>query len=129
MMDFVGVAARLNDSDMLTEAAQLRCELAAIHAVCDVESAGQGFLPDRRPKILFEAHVFGKLTRHRWDSSYPNIAARFWNRMLYGPAGAHQYERLAVAFNLDPVAALEATSWGMFQILGANFGACGFASV
>jgi hypothetical protein len=128
-MDFVGTAIPLTEADIAAEAARLGCEPAAVWAVCDVESAGSGFLPDGRPKLLFEAHVFGKLTHHRWDSDYPNISAPLWNWAQYGPAGAHQYDRLAGALALDQSAALEAASWGLFQILGANFAICGFAAV
>lgn len=128
-MDFVGAATPLAAGDVDSTAAALQCESAAIWAVCDIESAGGGFLPDKRPKMLFEAHVFGRLTRHRWDGSHPNISAAAWNRALYGAAGAHQYDRLAEAIALDRGAALQAASWGMFQILGMNYAACGFAGV
>lgn len=37
--------------------------------------------------------------------------------------------KIARAYALDPVAALKAPSWGMFQILGENHKACGFANV
>jgi hypothetical protein len=115
-MDFSGAATPLDPADIAAEAARLGCAPAAVWAVCDVESAGSGFLPDGRPKLLFEAHVFGKLTHHR-------------NWAQYGPTGAHQYDRLAGALALDQTAALEAASWGLFQILGANFAICGFAAV
>jgi hypothetical protein len=100
-----------------------------VRAVCDVESAGGGFLPDGRPKILFEAHIFGRLTHNQYDRSHPNISAPAWNHALYGAAGAHQHDRLNEAISLDSTAALEAASWGMFQILGLNYGRCGFSSV
>ena len=102
---------------------------AAIWAVCDIESAGGGFLPDTRPKILLEAHIFGGLTQHRWDATHPNVSSPSWDRSLYGAAGAHQYDRLAEAIALDRAAALESASWGMFQILGTNHAACGFPGV
>ncbi|HZK91184.1 MAG TPA: N-acetylmuramidase family protein [Stellaceae bacterium] len=128
-MDFVGAAASLAAGDVIAVAARLQCERAAIWAVCDVESAGGGFLPDKRPKILFEAHIFGGLTQHRWDATYPDISAPAWNRALYGAAGAHQYDRLAEAIGLDRPSALQSASWGMFQILGMNFAGCGFSRV
>lgn len=128
-MEFAGAARPLTDGDIAAEAARLGCEPAAIRAVCEVESAGRGFLPDGRPKILFEAHLFGRLTGHRWDATHPSISAPRWNRALYGPGGGHQYDRLAAAMRLDRTAALESASWGMFQILGLNFGRCGFAAV
>jgi hypothetical protein len=34
-----------------------------------VETSGSGFLPDRRPKILFERYVFSEETGHRFDVS------------------------------------------------------------
>ncbi|HWB50163.1 MAG TPA: N-acetylmuramidase family protein [Stellaceae bacterium] len=129
MMEFTGAATPLGPQDVDVAAGELQCEPAAVWAVCDIESAGGGFLPDKRPKILFEAHVFGRLTRHRWDATHPNISAAGWNRALYGAAGAHQYDRLAEAISLDRGAALQAASWGMFQIMGMNFAACGYADV
>ena len=128
-MEFTGAAMPLGPQDIAATAARLHCEPATIWAVCDVESAGGGFLSDTRPKILFEAHLFGKLTRHRWDATHPDISSPDWNRSLYGAEGAHQYDRLAVAISLDRAAALQSASWGMFQIVGMNFAACGFASV
>ena len=128
-MEFVGAATPLVIGDVVAAATELQCDPAAIWAVCDVESAGSGFLPDRRPKILFEAHVFGGLTAHRWDTAHPNVAAPRWDRSLYGAAGAHQYDRLAEAVALDRAAGLQSASWGMFQILGLNHAACGFAQI
>jgi N-acetylmuramidase len=83
----------------------------------------------KRPKILFEAHVFGRLTRHRWDEAHPNVSSPSWNRALYGADGARQYDRLAEAVALDRAAALQSASWGMFQILGLNYADSGFGSV
>ena len=57
------------------------------------------------------------------------MSAPRWNQALYGAAGAHQYDRLGLAIALDRTAALEAASWGMFQILGLNFARCGFAAI
>jgi hypothetical protein len=128
-MEFTGAATSLGPQDIAVAATQLQCEPAAIRAVCDIESAGGGFLRDSRPKILFEAHLFGNLTQHRWDATHSNISSPNWNRALYGADGAHQYDRLAEAISLDRPAALQSASWGMFQIVGMNFAACGFASV
>ena len=128
-MDFTRAATPLTETDIAAAAARLGCEPAALRAVCDVESAGSGFLPDKRPRILYEAHVFGRLTGHRWDRTHPNVSAPGWNRALYGAPGAHQYDRLAEAAALDRTAALDAASWGLFQILGLNHAQCGFTAV
>lgn len=129
MMDFHGAAKLLEESDIQEIAAWLSCEIAAVKAVCQVEAAGHGFLPDGRPKILFEAHVFGRLTDHQYDDDHPNISAPHWDRSLYGAAGAHQYDRLAEAAALDEDAALQSASWGMFQIMGMNHKMCGYDNV
>jgi N-acetylmuramidase-like protein len=128
-MEFTGPATPLASTDIAVVAASLQCEPAAIWAVCDVESSGGGFLSDTRPKILFEAHLFGNLTGHQFDASHPDISSPVWDRALYGAPGVHQYDRLAEAMTLDRPAALQAASWGMFQIVGLNFAACGFAGI
>ena len=128
-MEFTGAATPLGAGDVVSVAQRLGCEPAAVWAVCDIESAGGGFLPDKRPKLLYEAHLFGRLTQHRWDATHPNISSASWDRSLYGASGAHQYDRLAEAIALDRPAALQSASWGMFQIVGMNYAACGFAAV
>lgn len=125
--EFVGPGTRLSPADIEAEAADLRCQPAVIHAVCDVEAGGSGFLPDNRPKILFEAHAFWSATRGRFGDS--NISSPVWDRALYGAGGAHQYNRLAEAMRLDREAALKSASWGMFQVMGLNHRACGYSDV
>ncbi|WP_262919099.1 N-acetylmuramidase family protein [Niabella hibiscisoli] len=48
----------LTEKDFQDAARQLNCEVAAIKAVAEVESKGDGFLPTGEPKILFERHIF-----------------------------------------------------------------------
>jgi hypothetical protein len=128
-MNFFGTAIPLSAIDVETAARTMGVETAAVWAVTDVESAGSGFLADKRSKILFEAQVFGRLSGHRWDMSHPNVSSRIWDRSLYGAGGAHQYDRLAEAIVLDETMALESASWGMFQILGLNYLRCGYQTV
>lgn len=126
--DFQGNPAPLTDADFAAIANQLGCSVAAVKAVVAVESSGRGFLPDGRPKILFEAHVFGRLTGHRYDLSHPEISAPAWDRSLYRK-GAAEYERLFAAMELDESHALQSASYGLFQILGSNFKVCGYPDV
>lgn len=121
--------SRLTDSDFADAATLIGCTVAAIRAVVEVESAGSGFLADGRPKILFEAHLFSRFTGHKYDSSNPSISSPTWNRALYSKTGAGEWARLEQAMALDRTAALKSASWGLFQILGSNFQAAGFASV
>lgn len=127
--DFKGAAKKINERDYEWAAASLNCDLAAIKAVAEVESEGRGgFLKDKRPVILFEAHYFSRLTGHLYDKSHPDISSRRWNRTLY-KGGALEYKRLMKARHLDPAAALQSCSWGMFQVMGANYKIAGAESV
>ena len=112
-------------------ATRLDVELAALKAVAEVESAGSGFLPapDRRPKILFEGHVFHRLTAGRHSLTHPDISHPTWDRNLYARSLAGEWKRLDKAAALDPAAAMQSASWGAFQIMGFNYALCGFDSV
>jgi len=112
-------------------AARLDVELAALRAVAEVESAGSGFLPapDRRPKILFEGHVFHRLTAGRFSAAHPAISHPKWDRKKYSGTLAGEWKRLDRAAALDPEAAMQSASWGAFQIMGFNYALCGFDSV
>jgi hypothetical protein len=126
-MEFAGDALPLSDADIAAAAAQLGLDPALIAAVAQVESSGGGFLADKRPKILFERHVFSRLTEHRFDDAAPDISNRTPGG--YGASGAHQYDRLARAIALDRDAALRSASWGRFQVMGFNCETVGFADV
>jgi hypothetical protein len=125
--EFVGSAIKIAGYDLEAAAKRLFCDIACIRAVVDVEAAGTGFLADKRPKILFESRLFHKLTGGKFDVSHPDISTPKWVRNYKG--GAAEYGRLAIAIGLDRNAALQAVSWGMFQILGMNFRLAGFATV
>ena len=118
--------------DKWTElAARLDVEVAALKAVALVESRGSGFLPapDHRPKILFEGHIFHRLTAGRFSASHPNISHPKWDRKQYSGSGRGEWERLEKAAALDAAAAMQSASWGAFQIMGFNYALCGFDSV
>src|SRR5436309_2144591 len=75
--------APLQEEDFEAAARALGCEVAAIKAVPQLESGGRGFLADGRPKMLFEAHVFANLTKHRFDQNHRDIATAGWDRSSY----------------------------------------------
>jgi hypothetical protein len=120
---------KLTEQDYQRAAKALGCEVAAIKAVAEVESTGSGFLPSGEPKVLFEAHIFDRLTNGRFRKSHPNLSSAKWDRTLYGPAGQHQHKRLAEAVKLDREAALQSASWGAFQVLGSNWKKAGRPSL
>lgn len=127
---FSGPATRISPDQIEAAASAVGLTAALAQAVFTVESGGKGgFLPDGRPVILFEAQKFHVHTNCKYDAAHPDISSPAWNRALYSRSREGEYDRLAKAALLDRSAALQSASWGMFQILGENFAACGFSSV
>jgi hypothetical protein len=122
-MRFVGAAHPLHQEGLAAAAEHVGVDPAVLWSVLSVETAGCGFLADRRPTILFERHIFSNRTGRRFDAAHPGISGPAGG---YGPPGAHQYERLEGAIACDRRAALESTSWGLGQIMGFNAGLAGF---
>lgn len=126
-MDFLGTARPLTAGGLRRACERAGVTAAELWAVLLVETSGCGFLPDRRPKILFERHVFHGLTGGRFDADHPDVSQPAAGG--YGRSGGHQYERLAAAIELDEEAALRSASWGLPQVLGRNFREAGFSDV
>lgn len=126
-MAFVGLALPLSLDGFVAAASQLNADPIALWAVVSVETSGKGFLPDRRPEILFERHIFSKRTSGRFDASHPEISRSTPGG--YGKRGSHQHMRLAQAVGAHRQAALESASWGLGQIMGFNSAAAGFRNV
>lgn len=114
-------------------ASSLGCEVAAVRAVASVEAGPHGaFLeaPGEPPVVLFERHVFSRITEGRHDGSWVTdlpAACSLLSHPVpggYGPVGL-QHARLEAAMELDRDAARAATSWGLFQIMGFNHGRAG----
>jgi hypothetical protein len=121
---FVGAAEPLTVEGLRLAANELGCTAAAILAIIEVETAGCGFLPDRRPVTLFERHVFARETGHRYDLAHPDISNPTPGG--YGPGGANQYDRIERAMQIDEPAALRSASWGLGQIMGFNYSTIGY---
>ncbi|KVD05119.1 peptidoglycan-binding protein [Burkholderia ubonensis] len=122
----------LTDADLQRAADRLQVDLAAVRAVNEVESRGAGFLPDGRPVILYERHVmYRQLAAAGMDAD--TLAAKYpalVNPKRGGYAGnAAEYARLAGASQISAACALEATSWGAFQIMGFHWNALGYPDV
>ena len=123
--EFKGNPAPLADADFERAAKAIGCTVAAVRAVNQVESRG-GFFADGRPKILYERHIFHRLTAGKFSAAHPDISNKAPRGYIGGPA---EYGRLARAIALDRKAALQSASWGAFQIMGFNFKLAGFANV
>lgn len=115
----------LNDDDFKWASARLGISVPTVKAVAKVEANGGGFLPNGEPKILFEAHIFHRLTQGKFDKTHPDISAAKWDRKLY-IGGDAEHGRLQRAVKLDREAALQSASWGMFQIMGFNYKQCNY---
>ena len=122
----------LTDADLSRAADVLGVPIACVRAVNEVESRGSGFLPDGRPVILFERHVFWRCLEQRGIDPAP-LALRNPNivSQAYGGyrGGSAEYVRLASAEQIDAGAAYESTSWGAFQVMGHHWQRLGYASI
>jgi len=117
--------------DYKSLAAKLGIKEAVLRAVVDVESQGDGFLPDGKPKILFEPHIFwkqlkaqgidpNKVRKGNEDILYPT-----WQQGKYGKV-SEQHTRLNRAMKINAQAAFESASYGAYQILGNNWKSLGY---
>ena len=122
---FQGNAFALSSDGLAAVSSNLGVHAPEIWTVLAVETSGCGFLPDRRPQILYERHIFHRLTQGRYDDgdiSDPQPGG-------YGARGAQQYDRLAKAIARDRISALASASWGIGQIMGENYQLAGFPDV
>ena len=128
-------SGRLIDEDFTQVAELLGCEPAALKAVQQVETGGRGgFFSPGRPAILFEGHIFW--TQLKKSGSNPedyvkgneNILYPKWEKGHY-KGGIGEYDRLEQARKINREAADASASWGMFQIMGFNYAACGEESI
>ncbi len=120
--------------DFKSLAKDLQVEEAVLRAVVDVESQGDGFLPNNEPKILFEKHIFWRrLVAHGLDPQLfvkgnADILAPKWERGTYGKV-SEQWSRMNRARKIHEEAALESASFGAYQVLSSNWKGLGYDSV
>lgn len=126
-IEFSGAARPLDDEGLHAALDLIKVDLPELWAVVSVETSGCGYLPSKRPQLLFERHVFSRETGGKYDAAHPDISNPVAGG--YGAGGDAQYARLQEALALDRVAALRSASWGISQIMGYNALVAGFASV
>lgn len=102
-------------------ATRLGCTVRQLAAMATVESSGNGFDRDGRPKILFERHYFHRLTDGKWSPS-------IFSDAVAGGYDLNSWVKLALACGRAPDAAFASASWGKFQVMGAHWHALGYAS-
>lgn len=102
-----------------------------LQAVVMQEANGEGFSDEGKATINFEGHWFSKLTAGQYDKTYRSISFPKFRMPKRGedhPYNATQSQRwglLLFAASLDFEAAIQATSFGLFQIMGFNYVQCG----
>ena len=125
----------ITESDYDRAAMLLDCDPAVLKAVQKVETGGKGgFLPSGRPTMLFEGHIFWQQLRARGiepqevASGNEDVLFPKWTKSHY-KGGEAEYGRLLRARRISEDAANASASWGMFQVMGFNYAACGESSV
>jgi hypothetical protein len=112
----------------------LGTSIAEIKTVGLIEGGGEGFLSTGEPVILFEPHQFWrelkkvKINPEDHVKGNEDILYERWGEKPYGKSSA-QHGRLARACKIHREAALQSCSWGLFQIMGYHYRACGCATL
>lgn len=112
---FSGAGAPLTQAGLDSVIKTVGCDLPSLWAVMAVETRGFGFLPlTRQPKILFERHVFYRLTGGAHGNNGDISSSKSGGYL----GGAAEYARLEAAAKLNQEAAIGSASWGLGQIMG-----------
>lgn len=137
-----------SESALKAAADKLGCRVETIKAIAEVEAGPYGaFLDTGEPVILFEPHIFSRLTGGKFDGNVveakyidTKIVARgelekwwiisypTWRLGWYGPT-SKQHARLQGAERFNRDAALKSCSWGLYQLMGFNHKLCGHETI
>lgn len=109
-------------------------EAAALKAVVEVEAAGQPFAlvnGKNEPLIRYEGHYFDRLIdpSKRDEARAAGLASPTVGGVKNPSSQEDRWRLLAKASRIDADAALESTSWGLGQVMGAHWQKLGFTSV
>lgn len=127
----------ITDAELTALGSGIGLEPSLLKAVILVECGSlSGNLDSGKPKILFEGHIFYKLVKKKygedraleWARLYPEICYKSFTRNHY-LGGEDEYTRYWLAKDLDKDLASQSCSWGLGQIMGFNYGACGCSTV
>lgn len=95
--------------------------LKQLSAIAAVESGAAAFDAQARPKILFERHIFHRLTKGTYSvTAYSNASP--------GDYAHDSWDKLGQAIGRDVDAAIMACSWGRFQCMGMHWAPLGYHS-
>ena len=102
-------------------ASRLGCSEKQMRAVSVVESRGSGYDDEGKPKILYERHIFHRLTAGKWSPS-------IFSRREGGGYKEDSWSKLGLACAVATDAAFSSCSWGKFQVMGMWWAEFGFSS-
>lgn len=141
----IGVADR-NQAYIAHMAGELGCSVEALRAVLEVESRGEGIVGGH-PVIRLEVNHLWSLCsegeRRLVDARFHVFGPEVWEGHTFrrvpegaliplhqpGPGGqAIEWEAYSYAVKINPLAAIEATSWGLGQVMGEGWQELGFQS-
>ncbi len=125
---FKGQGNKLTSIELGLIARQIGVGEDEVHAILDTETSGSGFDSQGRPKMLFEPHIFYRhCPKDKLQQAVDQgLAYPHWGEQKYP---SDSYPRITAAMALDETAALLSASWGLGQIMGENFKACGYDNV
>ncbi|MEW9584924.1 N-acetylmuramidase domain-containing protein [Paraburkholderia sp. DGU8] len=122
---------KITEEDWVRAAGVISCEIEVIKAFAHVETKRAPFDQFLRPVIQYERHKFAKHTHHRFDATNADISGKAYTSAKFTEEGtpiaatdryvSDAYARFERAYLLDADAAIQACSWGMFQVLGENY--------
>lgn len=136
MIEVVGntiVVKHQHRFDFETTGVELGVPPEIIYAIVQKESRGSGFTDDGHPKVLFERHWFRKQILKKGygllTTIVENARPDLCNESRGGYRGGKaEYTRFLEAYQLNKESAIEACSWGAFQIMGFHWKKLGFES-
>lgn len=103
---------KISNADIAELSREFGYEFASIKAIALVEGSGEGFNRNTGLILLqFEPHLF-------LDKKIANGV----------DVQSKEWAAFNEAYKINPSAAIKATSWGMFQILGDKYELCGYNS-
>lgn len=125
----------LSEQDFIAAAARLNAPLSAVKAVASVESNGNGFISGGRPKVQYEPHVMYDQLKKTFGAARAEAELAKHRDLVARSAGSYQslekenadMDRAAQV--IDRTCALQAASWGAFQIMGYHWKTCGYANL
>ncbi|MBR4829112.1 MAG: N-acetylmuramidase family protein [Muribaculaceae bacterium] len=124
-------SSKISDQAFVDAAEKLKIEVEVIQAITKVEASGSGYVFSHHPAILFESHMFWKELNNgsKIDPKKINdkeILNPTWEQgQVYYVGGVGEWARLKKARDISCDAANASASWGLFQIMGNNYKACG----